>query len=228
MAFDFQLLDAPFEADALRAVVAQTRAALPPGAWPAVTGSNHDVHRLATRWCHGDEALARTALLMLLALPGTPFLYYGDELALEDGDVPPDRVRDVADPPRDPGRTPMPWSADGGWGDPWLPLADASRNVAAQRVDAASTLHFTRDLIALRRRVPDLRVGSYAELDAPAGTWAWRRGESVAVGLNLGTQPVAIDGLEGTIAIATERTREGEQVTGRLLLDPAQGAVVVS
>jgi alpha-glucosidase len=228
LAFDFQLLDAPFEAEALRTVVARTQAALPAGARPALTGSNHDVRRLASRWCHGDEALARAALVMLLTLPGTPFLYYGDELALEDGEVPPERVRDVADPPRDPCRTPMPWTPEGGWDDPWLPLLNTSRNVTGQRADETSTLHFTRDLIALRRRLRDLRGGSYSELDAPAGAWAWRRGESVTVGLNLGSQPVELDGLEGTIEIATERGRAGEKVSGRLRLDPAEGAVVVS
>ena len=49
------------------------------------TGSNHDAGRLATRWAGGDEAKARTALLMLLTLRGTPFLYYGDEIALRRG-----------------------------------------------------------------------------------------------------------------------------------------------
>ena len=61
---------------------------------------------------------------MLVTLRGAPSLYYGDELALPDGHVPPDRIRDVAEPSRDPCRTPMPWTRDGGWNDPWLPLED--------------------------------------------------------------------------------------------------------
>jgi len=227
MAFDFRLLDAPFEAEALRSVVARTLAALPPGGWPALAGSNHDVRRLATRWCGGDEMLARTALLMLLTLPGTPFLYYGDEIALEDGHVPASRTLDVADPPRDPCRTPMPWTRAGGWSEPWLPLEDASRNVEDQRSDPTSTLAFTRDLVGLRRSLPDLRSGPYAELPTPAGAWAWRRGEGVVVALSLAGEPVEIAGIEGSVAITTTREREGTHVSGRLTLTPAEGVIVV-
>ena len=100
-----------------------------------------------TRWCGGDEWLARCALLMLLTLRGTPSLYYGDELALPDGQVPPDRVRDVAVPSRDPCRTPMPWTREGGW-DGSVAAAgghEPERRGSARR--PGSTLNFTRDLI---------------------------------------------------------------------------------
>ena len=73
----------------------------------------------------------------------------------------------------------MPWSAEPGAGftepgvEPWLPFGDtAARNVADQRDDPGSTLHLTRDLIALRRARADLRSGAYATLPAPAGVWA--------------------------------------------------------
>lgn len=226
MAFEFKLVDAPFEAEALRAVVEQTEAALPAEAWPALAGSNHDVGRLTTRWCQGNESLARCALLMLLTLRGTPFLYFGDELALADGHVPEARLVDCATPSRDPCRTPMPWTPEGGWSDPWLPLSDTSRNVEAERRDPTSTLHFTRDLIDLRRRLPDLALGDYLELAAPRGAWAWRRGQQATVAVNLGRSSVTIDGIEGSIALATTREREGERVDGPLRLEPATGVVV--
>ena len=226
MAFNFQLVDAPFEARALQTIVERTEAALPVDAWPALTGSNHDVGRLTSRWCDGDESLARCAMLVLLTLRGTPFLYYGDELALANGEVPSELVLDVADPPRDPWRTPMPWSAEGGWTEPWLPLTDTSRNVGDERADPSSTLHFTRELIALRRRVPDLRSGCYRPLDAPAGAWVWERGESVTVAVNLGAKPVALNGLEGVVELDTERGLEKTRVSGSLRLAPAQGVVV--
>jgi len=226
MAFNFQLLDAPFGTEALQAVVERTEAALPIDAWPALTGSNHDVGRFTSRWCDGDELLARCALLVLLTLRGTPFLYYGDELALADGKVPPERILDVADPPRDPCRTPMPWSAEGSWTDPWLPLTDTSRNVEDERADPSSSLHFTRDLIALRRRLRDVRSGSYRRLEAPAGAWVWERGESVTVAVNLGAQPVELDGLEGVVELDTARSLERTRVAGSLRLEAAQGVVV--
>ena len=84
LAFNFALVHADLDAEQMREVVARTEAALPPDGWPCWIGSNHDVGRFTTRWCRGDDALARCALLMLLTLRGTPSLYYGDELALPD------------------------------------------------------------------------------------------------------------------------------------------------
>ncbi len=226
LAFNFALAHADFDAEQMRAVVAQTEAALPPDAWPCWIGSNHDVGRFTTRWCDSDEDIARCALLMLVTLRGAPSFYYGDELALPDGHVPPDRVRDVAVPSRDPCRTPMPWTREGGWENPWLPLEDTSRNVEDQRADPNSALHFTRDLIALRRESADLRSGPYVELPSPPGTWAWRRGEGMVVGINVGDDASELEGFDGEIALGTRRGRDGERVDGRLRLEAAEGAVV--
>jgi alpha-glucosidase len=226
LAFNFALVHADLDAGQMREVVARTEEALPPGAWPCWIGSNHDAGRLTTRWCGGDEALARCALLMLVTLRGTPSLYYGDELALPDGYVPPEDVRDVAVPPRDSCRTPMPWSREGGWKDPWLPLLDTSRNVEDQRADSDSTLHFTRALIALRKQLADLRSGAYVELPSPEKAWAWQRGEATVVAINLGRDATEIEGVDGSLALGTQRDREGERVDGRLRLAPAEGVVV--
>ena len=226
LAFAFMLTHADLDADEMRGIVAEVEAALQPDAWPCWTGSNHDIGRLATRWARGDEARARCALMLLLTLRGTPCLYYGDELALTAGDVPEERVLDVAVPSRDPGRTPMPWTPKGGWVDPWLPLSDTSRNVETERADPSSTLHFTRDLIALRATLPDLRSGGYTELPAPSGAWAWRRGDGVTVAVNLGAETVEIGGVDGSIVLATNRSRDGDVVSGTLRVDPAEGAIV--
>ena len=123
LAFNFTFITAPFEAPALRAVVEATEAALPPEAWPAWTGSNHDMFRFPTRWGGDDPRKARVALLMLLCLRGTPVLYQGDEIGL--GDVALAR-EDLRDPlgvrywpyyaGRDAGRTPMQWRPGHGGG----------------------------------------------------------------------------------------------------------------
>ena len=111
--------------------------------------------------------------------------------------------------------------------EPWLPLGDTdAHNVAAQREDRGSTLHFTRDLIALRRAAADLTGGSYESLPAPDGVWAYRRGEGHVVVLNLSAAEATVEGVEGTIALATDRARDGEAVPGALTLAPSQGAVV--
>jgi alpha-glucosidase len=226
LAFNFALVHSPLDAAALRGVVAATEAELPEGSSPCWIGSNHDVGRLATRWCGGDEALARCALLVLLTLRGTPCLYFGDELALEDGSVSVDRVLDVAVPSRDPCRTPMPWTRAGGWTNPWLPLEDTVRNVEDQRSDPTSALAFTRDLISLRRALQDLREGRYTELAAPDAAWAWGRGTGVAVAVNLGSGPCRIEGVEGSILLSTTRVRDGERVAGGLRLAPREGVLV--
>ena len=61
----------------------------PPGAWPAWTGSNHDMFRFPTRWAGDDPDKARAALLMLLGLRGTPVLYQGDEIGQLDATLRP-------------------------------------------------------------------------------------------------------------------------------------------
>jgi alpha-glucosidase len=82
LAFNFNFISAPFRAPDLRAIVEETEAALPPGAWPAWTGSNHDMFRFPTRWAEDDPLRVRLALLMLLSLRGTPVLYEGDEIGM--------------------------------------------------------------------------------------------------------------------------------------------------
>jgi alpha-glucosidase len=236
LAFNFVFVFASLDAEVLRGIVERKEELLPSGAWPTWTLSNHDVSRVMTRWCEGDERRVRTALLLLLALRGTPVLYYGDELGLPDTDVPPDRVLDrLADhPSRDPERTPMPWSDEPGAGftapgaEPWLPFGDvAARNVAAQRADRGSVLWLVRDLVALRRERADLHGGAYATLPSPPGVWAFRRGEGTSVVLNLSGDDVEVDA-SGTVAIASTRRREGEAVRGPLALSAWEGVILTA
>lgn len=176
----------------------------------------------------------------MLTLRGTPFLYYGDEIALPNVPLDPQTALDpvarrTGEPSdnRDVCRTPMPWADVPGGGfttadaTPWLPFGDlAAHNVAAQKEDPASTLHLVRDLIALRRRTRDLTAGAYTTLDAPAGAWVYRRGHSVAVAVNLSDAAVSVDGLAGRVAIGTDRARDGAAVSGAIDLRPWEGVVV--
>jgi alpha-glucosidase len=233
LAMNFPFVLADFDAAELREIVEGSERAYPDDAWPVWCGSNHDVARFTTRWCGGDEKKIRCALLVLLTLRGTPILYYGDELGLEQAEVPleaaldPVAIRLSPERGRDGARTPMPWTAAGDeWRDPWLPLGDPVRNVEDLRDDPTSTLSFCRDVLSLRRSEPMLRAGGYAPLDAPAGVWAWRRGDSAVVAVNLSDRRTALRGVEGTVRIDTERDRERERVSGRLQLGPWQGVVL--
>ncbi len=239
LAFNFPFISSPLEAGPLRSIVESVEATLPGGAWPAWTASNHDMGRFATRWALGDPLRARAALLLLLCLRGTPVLYQGDEIGLVDHPVGPPDLRDplgVAYWPayagRDAMRTPMPWRDGPGGGftgpaiTPWLPLGDVGAgNVAAQRSDPGSVLHLARDLVALRRRVADLRQGSYTSLPSPPGAWAWRRGDGHAVAVNLSDDDVTLGGIEGHILVATDRRRDGGRVSDPLRLHPWEGLV---
>jgi alpha-glucosidase len=187
MAFNFLFLFSSLET--LPDVVAATEAALAPAAWPVWTLSNHDVVRFATRMCAGDERKVRCALLALLTLRGTVVLYQGDEIGLGQVDVPAGCIRDIAD--RDGARTPIPWN--GAWTNPWLPVGGGT-TVAEQRADASSILSFTRELIGRRRSTPDLLDGGYESLPAPPGVWAYRRGESTVVAMNLADEPTRFEG----------------------------------
>jgi alpha-glucosidase len=173
---NFPFVNAEFEVDELRPIVEAVERWLRAPLW---FGSNHDHSRLATRWAGGDEQKARAALFLLLTLGGTTVLFQGDEIALTDGAVPAKRVLDLADPPRDPERTPLPWTASGDeWREPWLPLSDTSRNIDDQRADPASTLAFVRDLIARRK---DFADEPYRTLSSAKGVWAYARGDTTCV-----------------------------------------------
>jgi alpha-glucosidase len=241
LAFNFVFVHGEFSAATLAPVVAKTEELMPAQAWPVWTLGNHDVTRFPTRWAGGDERRVRLALMLLLTLRGTPVLYYGDEIGMVEADVPEDRVVDpvglLRDPTRhgrDGARTPMPWTGEPGAGftaggvEPWLPFGDLSVNVAAQRADPGSVLHLVRDLVAFRRADDAMRSGAYAELEAPEGAWAYRRGERVAVALNLSDAPVTVTGVSGRVEIATDRARDGEAAPDGVALGPWEGVVLIT
>ncbi len=239
LAFNFIHLLAPFEADAMHEVVSATLAALPAGCQPVWAGSSHDVSRFPTRWAGGSPQRARAALLMLLTLPGTPFLYAGDELLMTDTAVPSEQLRDPLGlmqssvwGGRDPQRTPMRWSREAGAGftkphvDPWLPFGDLRVNVADQSDDPSSALSLTRDLIALRAELADLHQGGYQRLEAPEGWWCYRRGDRALVAINLTATSDAQEGVHGQVRISTDRSRDGLSIDGSLALSPDEAAII--
>ena len=179
---------------------------------------------------------------MLLCLRGTPVLYQGDEIGLTDGVFEKDELLDPVGvrfwphyPGRDPERTPMPWDAGPNAGftaagvTPWIPMAGAPVNVADQRADPDSVLHFVRDAIALRRRSPELRHGDYRAAPVRDGLWVWRRaGTLVALNLSATRHAVTVETPLDTVALSTHRAGEGPVVGGSVPLDAWQGVVVTT
>jgi alpha-glucosidase len=174
--FNFHLISTPWDAEAIAELVERYEAALPPAAWPNWVLGNHDRPRIAGRV---GPAQARVAAMLLLTLRGTPTLYYGDEIGMTD--VP---IRRYDPGGRDGERTPMQWTADGGFtnGEPWLPYGDLTVNVEAG--PPLLTLH--RELLRLRRA---FATAPYRTLHAADGVFAYARGDDHAVALNLTGEP---------------------------------------
>ncbi|MGI8876926.1 MAG: alpha-amylase family glycosyl hydrolase [Egibacteraceae bacterium] len=207
-----------------------------------VQGS-HDRTRAATRFGGGELGKARQLALatLMMGLPGTPFVYQGEELGLLNGEVPRERW---ADPiavrageighSRDGCRTPMLWEPGPGWGfttadDAWLPYGDRSDadTVAVQRDDPHSMLRRYRALIALRNAEPDLRGGPVTWLTHSGPILAYRRGEAiVAANAGDGLESLALPAGPWVVVFATDGKRAGEREVERIRLG-GQEAVVL-
>ncbi len=206
--------------------------------WPTTVFSNHDLPRSASRYCRGEnDARARLAMALLLALRGTPFLYYGEEIGMRDIRL---RRREILDPPgrrywplykgRDGCRSPMQWTSGPFAGfsaaKPWLPVNPdfPMRNVEAQGKDPDSLFNFTKRLIALRKECGALRGGDMKLVHGPRGVLAFVRsegGEAVLVALNFRGRRTVLrlqDGAGWRVLFSSAReaaeTRSGEVPLG--------------
>jgi alpha-glucosidase len=214
-AFNFHYLFAPWDAAKLREVIDSSLAtAGSVGAPTTWVLSNHDVKRHVTRYGGGEQGLrrARAAALLTLALPGSAYVYQGEELGLPEVlDLPdelcqdPQRLRDP-DSGRDGCRVPLPWTRESGWHEPWLPIpAEWSElSVAAQQGVPGSTLELYRAALRLRRTIG----GDLTWRDSPEGTLAFSRGPFVCT-VNLTETPVDF-GVEGELLLASDVPGAGD------------------
>jgi alpha-glucosidase len=242
--FNFDLLTTEWAAAPMRLAIDRALdAAASAGSAPTWTIANHDFMRPATRYglpsavdprtwpvtgpfSALDEELglrrARAATLLLLALPGSTYLYQGEELALPEAWDLPDEA--LTDPVwissggtrrgRDGCRVPLPWSSEApGYGfttgRPWLPIPEGFGALAVDRQLASptSTLNLVRAALALRRNALD--ADEHLEwLDLGPTALAFRRGNGAICVTNLGSTPVALP--LGSIMIGTTGIQGGE------------------
>ncbi len=201
MDFMFTRVDKLSAAEFRRQIAAADSA----GGWPTWVITNHDIPRSYNRYGDGvhNDDIAKLMAALYLTLRGTPIMYYGEELGMENND--PKRREDVKDPEgrtgwpkekgRDGERTPMQWSdaVNAGFSahDPWLPVPDSykTHNVATESKDPNSVLEFYRKVLALRHKNSALLEGNYTAVNEDdANVLAYVRaykGKSVLVALNL-------------------------------------------
>jgi glycosidase len=243
MPFNFSLLGVEWDADLVREKVDQLEASLPEGAWPNYVMGNHDEQRLASRI--GREQ-ARGAAMLLLTLRGTPTIYYGEEIGMENVDILYESQKDpfgLNQPGqgRDLCRTPMQWSdtpkagfSDPGTAELWLPLADNYQeiNVEEQLTDPRSFLALYRKLLEVRRSTPPLQCGDYHPIDdSPPGCFFFTRTldqESVLVAINFTGEAVNLDPSRlpgGKVVLNTNLDQESQPTPPRRLR-PYEGLII--
>src|ERR1700728_1286050 len=177
--------------------------------WPVFVISNHDIVRSYNRYGDGknNDAIAKLMGAFYLTLRGTPIMYYGEEIGMQNDD--PKRREDVKDPigrlgwpknkGRDGERTPMQWSdapnAGFSTGIPWnvIPETYQTYNVADELQDPDSILNWYKKLLALRHTDRALLEGQYVALnDDDPNVLAYLRqtdGETVLVAINMSAEP---------------------------------------
>jgi alpha-glucosidase len=241
--FNFQLLQSDWNARSLAELIDRYEAAVPAGGWPNWVLGNHDRPRIASRV---GAAQARVAAMMLLTLRGTPTMYYGDELGMQNVPIPPDRIQDPLEKNvpgkglgRDPSRTPMQWDASLHAGfsvhDPWLPIsADADRiNAEAEELEPSSMLSLYRCLLDLRKRYAALSVGEYQAVAGSVDVLSFIRytqDERLLVVLNLGPHaadfPLESAGRASAALMSTYLDQRIAMTHTHLSLRPNEGVIL--
>ncbi|HET9061130.1 MAG TPA: glycoside hydrolase family 13 protein [Acidimicrobiales bacterium] len=267
-AFNFDFLACPWEPGPMRRSIESALATHAPVDAPATwVLSNHDVTRPVTRYGRAETGFAfqtkregtptdlvrgmrraRAAALLAMALPGSMYIYQGEELGLpEVEDIPPDKRQDPmwlrsggVDPGRDGCRIALPWSGDKppyGFSPNdkvriWLdhqPDDWASLSVEAQSADPASMLNLYKAGLGIRRQAPWGAGSPLTWLDYGDEVIAFKRGESFVCIVNFGSQPLELpkgaDVLLGSAELVGDILSQDTtvwiiQTTDRAALDP--------
>jgi alpha-glucosidase len=242
--FNFMLISLPWEPMQIAAGIDEYEGALPADAWPNWVMGNHDQPRISSRI---GQQQAKCAAILLLTLRGTPTIYYGEELGMQDTPIPPGEVQDPQglnmpekNLSRDPERTPMQWDSgrNAGFteGKPWLRLDKTYTrcNVRVQDNDEYSFLSLYRKLIKLRQSEPSLMHGQYKPVYSDSQMIAYMRQETghpaFLVILNLTHRPCyftpANIHFKGTIEIDSFPGEQGLRVAGSIALSGDEGLIV--
>jgi alpha-glucosidase len=203
---------------------------------------SHDANRSATRFGGGHRGASRSLAVttLMFGLGGMPFLYQGQELGLENGVIDP---ANLADPialrnagsfGRDGARTPMPWEPGPGdgftTGTPWLPAQPRRRDetVQVQDVTPASWLNNHRDLITVRRSLPDLWEAPAVWLETGTDEVAAVHRGGVAVVANLSSDETTVGLPQGSWRTVFSSSLDDVEPRGDGVSVPAETTVILS
>jgi alpha-glucosidase len=238
---NYVLLDTPWSAINLQAMIDAYLNAIPRSAWPDWIIGGHDKKRIADRVPAGQE---RIAAMLAFTLPGTAFCFAGDELGMRGVKIPPDRINDEFEKRvpgyglnRDPERAPMRWDSGpkAGFttGEPWLPLgADVAEcNVARLQQNQQSILWLYRRLLGLRHKHAALTTGEYHPLRSVNQILRFERvreKSELLIALNMSSEPRRLEiGHTNQILLSTYLDREG-CCEASIMLRPNEGLILGS
>lgn len=254
MAFNFAFLYCKWDANKFKDAIAALEKELKPGDWPNYTLSNHDQIRHIKRYEKGKETIPRMkiAAMLMLTLRGTPFLYYGEEIGMEDQSIPKDQIQDPLGKMywpifngRDKSRLPMCWNSSEYAGfsktKPWLPMNKNYKkiNVEVEIPKQDSLLNTYKKLLSIRRESNVLRKGDIRLLDDPNGKvlayFRIYKKNRLLVLLNFKNEEVLFDldkhthpKIKATLVYSTDLDRqEGENINlPHIHLNPNEGMII--
>ena len=209
LAYTFSMLNKNMSAEYLEHVLRVTEESIEDG-WPCWSLSNHDCMRMISRFdCFGErDGFQQMMLLLLLSLRGTPIIYYGEEVDMQEYEIKKDELRDPQGirfwpdiKGRDGCRLPFPWNSkltNQGFNSgtkPWLPAVN-KLSLDQAKADSGSTFHVLQEMLQIRKKFPALQNGSYRKILLDGDCFVFERkteDETMLIAANFSTEEQSIN-----------------------------------